>query len=72
MVMSTIIDPADAVVRGDNQFEKRWAEWTADMPKEVDARELLNAKAVARRWWHFGLVRGVAMMTAGEKTPHTN
>ena len=64
VVDTTTIDPADAVVRGDAQFEKRWAEWTADMPKEVDARELLNMKAVAQRWWHFGLVRGVAMMTA--------
>lgn len=60
------VDPADAVVRGDRLFEKRWAEWTADMPSEVDQREVLNAKAVARQWWHMGLVRGVAMMVRGD------
>jgi hypothetical protein len=58
-----VFDAADAIVRGDNQFDRQWAEWTADMPKKVDARELLNAKAVARQWWHKGLVRGITLAT---------
>jgi hypothetical protein len=57
-----IIDAADAIVRGDNGFEKRWLEWLSDAPRDIAEADLQLAKQLAYQWWHMGVVRGVALM----------
>lgn len=58
-----VFDAADAIVRGDKGFEKRWSEWLTEAPVDLSNEDLSLAKNLAQQWWHMGLVRGVTLAT---------